>query len=749
MARLVQASSDALQAQAQEPRSSAQRDTAGHAQRLLQVHTAALVQGYPMALLEVCAEPAARAGLHTGRSSLSAPFSSPAAAAPKDFGELTLLGEAEVQAQMELSRAQQQAAHTTDAVLTELDALMSAAQGLDHVQPERNPLRPYSYLRALQQVVLETGVDLPVRESWMQQLCPLLGGELTAIYQQAASALRASGIAPVGYGRGSAGASVSGQFSRHASLYAMDSSVSQYGSSRHAGFLYGDSDGNAWNAQVQEDLLTVELLRQMLAEGAGFASAGAALPPSGALSSLHSPYERSLAYPLAAGLPSHLPGPGLAAAEALEDMAALEQLVARLSQAADARTLAAADLRSRSSALGWSGARSTSAPAASLYAPAPVPAAPTRAAEIVAHMVETMVEEGGLLAPVQRAVQRLEPAVRQLVRHDVRFFNDSQHPARRLLDEITQRSLAFAGVQAPGFGTFMRLVDEAVAYLASLDNITDARPFDTVLGALQAAWQTPAHKHQGSSALPADTRPPAPAPGPEPAPVVAPASVPLSVPGALSQGFSPRPSTPAPQAEAGPATPRTTTVDIDIDVDLGMDLGMDRQVNSAAGADAPAGSEGNSSSREADSDSYSAATAAALPAPVPVPAPAPAPATATATATATASAAPANPLPGNTPVANAGAFDDAQWVLGVWVEMHSAGRTLRTQLTWVSPQQTLFLFTGADGSTQSMTRRVRDKLASSGALRTVPAGAAASKNATSGPALQTGVPRAPGKPTRR
>ena len=196
--------------------------------------------------------------------------------------------------------------------------------------------------------------------------------------------------------------------------------------------------------------------------------------------------------------------------------------------------------------------------------------------------------------------------------------------------------------------------------------------------------------------------------------------MPLSVPGALSQGFSPRPSTPAPQAEAGPATPRTTTVDIDIDVDLGMDLGMDRQVNSAAGADAPAGSEGNSSSREADSDSYSAATAAALPAPVPVPAPAPAPAPATATATATASAAPANPLPGNTPVANAGAFDDAQWVLGVWVEMHSAGRTLRTQLTWVSPQQTLFLFTVADGSTQSMTRRMRDKLAADGALRVVP-----------------------------
>ena len=66
-------------------------------------------------------------------------------------------------------------------------------------------------------------------------------------------------------------------------------------------------------------------------------------------------------------------------------------------------------------------------------------------------------------------------------------------------------------------------------------------------------------------------------------------------------------------------------------------------------------------------------------------------------------------------------FDDVHWVLGVWVEMNSSGRPLRTQLTWVSPQQTLFLFTAADGSTQSMTRRVRDKLTSTGALRLLPA----------------------------
>ena len=58
-------------------------------------------------------------------------------------------------------------------------------------------------------------------------------------------------------------------------------------------------------------------------------------------------------------------------------------------------------------------------------------------------------------------------------------------------------------------------------------------------------------------------------------------------------------------------------------------------------------------------------------------------------------------------------------MVGVWVELITNRRAVRTQLTWASPHGTLFLFTAADGSTQSMTRRMRNKLASDGALRVV------------------------------
>ena len=61
--------------------------------------------------------------------------------------------------------------------------------------------------------------------------------------------------------------------------------------------------------------------------------------------------------------------------------------------------------------------------------------------------------------------------------------------------------------------------------------------------------------------------------------------------------------------------------------------------------------------------------------------------------------------------------DLSEWPLGTWVELRNERQQLRTKLTWVSPQQSLFLFTAEDGSTQSMTRRMRDKLLTQGQLR--------------------------------
>jgi Protein of unknown function (DUF1631) len=57
--------------------------------------------------------------------------------------------------------------------------------------------------------------------------------------------------------------------------------------------------------------------------------------------------------------------------------------------------------------------------------------------------------------------------------------------------------------------------------------------------------------------------------------------------------------------------------------------------------------------------------------------------------------------------------------LGSWVELWSNDQWVRTQLTWASPHGTLFLFTGVFGATQSMSRRLRDKMIATGKLRLI------------------------------
>jgi hypothetical protein len=57
--------------------------------------------------------------------------------------------------------------------------------------------------------------------------------------------------------------------------------------------------------------------------------------------------------------------------------------------------------------------------------------------------------------------------------------------------------------------------------------------------------------------------------------------------------------------------------------------------------------------------------------------------------------------------------------VGSWVELQVKDNWVRTQLSWASPHGTLFLFTSAFGTTQSMTRRSRDKLIATGAMRLV------------------------------
>lgn len=107
--------------------------------------------------------------------------------------------------------------------------------------------------------------------------------------------------------------------------------------------------------------------------------------------------------------------------------------------------------------------------------------------EVVNLMVDNIASDTRLLPPVQQTVRDLQPALLRLALGDPRFFSDRKHPARRLLEQMTQRSLAWDSVDAPGFAAFLEPLQQAVDVLIAT-RIEGADPFDFALKTLEEAW---------------------------------------------------------------------------------------------------------------------------------------------------------------------------------------------------------------------------------------------------------------------
>jgi len=716
MRQLVDAVVEALARAEASERNYQQRTLFGDGLRLLNQHEAALVKAYPIALLDVFAQ---------GPAKVAAP---PVEDTGLDFGELALMDEAEMQSQVELARAQQLAAHATDAVLAELNALVSSAQGLRSVQAERNPLRPENYVRALQRVMAETDVPAQVRQLWMQHMSVTLGGLLVNEYRHAAQSLRDHGVEPVGYAVLGvpvgvlAAAPVQAQGPR--TWVAPTPAVEQSGG--HAPSWYrgpaeqGEPTRSSWlggdgfGAAAEEALLTVGMLRQMLASGLDPYAYGV----TGA-SGLQAP---------TVGL--HVPPE--AAAQAMEDVAQLERLVGKLSSSHAPTIVGSNASVAMPSAHAAPYAVSTTGLASSQ----------STATDLVGRMLKKLAKDQRLLQPVLRAVQELAPALEQLVQHDSQFFIDGMHPARRLLDEVTRRSLAFETEDAPGFSRFMRLLDEAVGQLRKA-NIEDATPFEAVLKALEAAWEVQERQRKSEQKaeeqalwremqaekvaadfrqLPQWTQAPADIADFVTGPWAYAVALAMEDRSADDAGSAAQPLRPDPQALRAmvplllwSAQPERAGAEPERLAKLVPEILA--QVQSGLESIAYPRDKAQSFLQRL-TELHQAGLA-----PPAVPAAHPSAAATQETAAAEVAQEPSMDSPAGPEQGATANTEQTQqqpkFVLGTWVELTSQGRTVRTQLTWISPNATLFLFTGADGSTQSMTLRMREKLLAQGNLRLV------------------------------
>lgn len=106
--------------------------------------------------------------------------------------------------------------------------------------------------------------------------------------------------------------------------------------------------------------------------------------------------------------------------------------------------------------------------------------------EVVRMMFDHLAEDRRLLPSLKRQLRKMEAAVHKLSQSDSRFFSDRTHPARLVLDRITQRSLAFTSESDPGCARFMASVESASQWLES--KVVDADTFGELLDHLQAQW---------------------------------------------------------------------------------------------------------------------------------------------------------------------------------------------------------------------------------------------------------------------
>ncbi|RYF43336.1 MAG: DUF1631 family protein [Comamonadaceae bacterium] len=341
------------------------------------------------------------------------------------FDALELMGDDQVREGVELVRTQQLVLHAVEAELAELNTLVCAVQGLKSVQIERNPLRPEVYVRSLRTVTLESPVPPAVRARWMQHLGEAMGPELARVYRELSDMLKANGVSAAGYNI----------------TPAPESSALAV---RESGGAYASEPAQA------ATLLNVRELRRLLSGefDTQERSAGGAVRPA----------DFSMTVP--------------AAYEALQEMKQVDQVMQRLQQRQAAGMI---DVASGTSVLREELRRQASGMGQAL------------GLEVVNLMVENIASDPRLLPPVQQTVRELEPALLRLALTDPRFFSDKRHPARQLIEQMTQRSLAWHSVDAPGFSAFLDPLQQAVDALLAT-RIDGAEPFDFALKSLEEAW---------------------------------------------------------------------------------------------------------------------------------------------------------------------------------------------------------------------------------------------------------------------
>ena len=392
------------------------------------------------------------------------------------FDQLELMDETQITARVEQARAEQIVMLAAAQSLAEFNPLMCAAGGLLTVRMGQHAIEPESFVRALQIVVSSLQLPATSRDHLMTHLSEALGQTLAGLYAKWTVQLRVQGIQPAGYAVSSKAASfdfgginsVSGAGAPAAlSPSAQDIRLQQLGVLRRA------------PAVQDESLLTLNKLRQLLSGEFDLVDLDAR--PLSFADQFSKDFEGVMdaegrnSIDFTATVP--------AAFEALKEMQQVEQVMARIGTRTVGQAVLMSSMARKSDQIRVTLRKSAKGLGQAL------------SLEVVSLMVDNLVHDERLLVPVQDVIRNLEPALLRLALVDPRFFSDKEHPARRLLQEITQRSLAFDAVGSSIFDQFFQPLKSILDPLSDMP-IDSSQPFELALKVLNVQWDEQRQKRE-------------------------------------------------------------------------------------------------------------------------------------------------------------------------------------------------------------------------------------------------------------
>jgi hypothetical protein len=419
-----------------------------------------LIQTYPRRLSEGFDNRASEPGM-SGLAELS------------DSSMLQLVDDAAVNESLESVRLLQNLLPLVEHALPILDARMSSLIGLDTVAVEKNPLRPSVFARELRDLMAEVEPDGDVRSLWMQHIAHVLGRELGQLYEQLALMLQQANVQEASYRiRLVEDPEASRAAAASASVANVPDLLAEQGIGR----------GASWE-DARVALPAMPLLAKSRSEvesGVFQAFLGRREPVFD--QPLDSAYYDELQREHAAvDAQAALPVPDSAAlAQSLQALRGLP-VVERPSLPVSVNSALNADDWGR---FGLAHERTRVLLELKQRAQR---ASQAIGLDLVRKLVNQVARDPLLLSPVREAVVALEPALLCLALTEPRYFAEADHPARRLVEEVAQRSFRFNDEFAAEFQAFMGPVREAFNRL-NAGRSDDPQPFSLALQGLKSGW---------------------------------------------------------------------------------------------------------------------------------------------------------------------------------------------------------------------------------------------------------------------